>query len=45
MQIVLRAIVERTRLRAADPASERVTRRSITLVPEHGAQVVVEAAA
>jgi len=45
MQIVLRAIVERTRLRAADPASERVTRRSITLVPDRGAEVVVEAAA
>src|SRR4051812_5673014 len=45
MRIVLRAIVERTRLRAADPASERVTRRSITLVPDRGAEVVVEAAA
>ena len=30
---------------AADPASERVTRRSITLVPDRGAEVVVEAAA
>jgi cytochrome P450 len=45
MRIVLRAIVERTTLRAADPASERVTRRSITLVPERGTEVVVEAAA
>jgi cytochrome P450 len=44
MKIVLQAIVERTRLRAAQPASERVTRRSITLVPERGAEVVVEAA-
>ena len=45
MKIVLQAIVEHTRLRAADPASERVTRRAITLVPDRGAEVVVEAVA
>jgi cytochrome P450 len=45
MRIVLQAIVEHTRLRAPNPASEHVTRRSITLVPDRGAEVVVEAAA
>jgi cytochrome P450 family 135 len=42
MKIVLRAIFER-RLKPARPESERVTRRAITLVPEHGAEVVVAA--
>jgi cytochrome P450 len=42
MKIVLRAIFER-RLRPSRPAAERVTRRAITLVPEHGAEVVVAA--
>jgi cytochrome P450 len=42
MKIVLSAILSRSRLRPARPRSERVTRRTITLVPEHGAEVVVE---
>jgi cytochrome P450 len=45
MKIVLRAILARQRLRPARPRSERVTRRTITLVPEHGTEVVVEGAA
>jgi cytochrome P450 len=44
MKIVLRAILSRHRLRPSRPRSERVTRRTITLVPEHGAEVVVESA-
>jgi cytochrome P450 len=44
MKIVLEAIVSRAQLRPARPASERVTRRSIALVPEHGTEVVVGAA-
>jgi cytochrome P450 len=42
MRIVLRELVQRLELRAADPRSERVTRRAITLVPERGGEVVVE---
>jgi cytochrome P450 len=45
MKIVLRAILSRHRLRPSRPRSERVTRRTITLVPEHGTEVVVEGAA
>jgi cytochrome P450 family 135 len=41
MKIVLRAILSRHRLRPARAHSERVMRRTITLVPEHGAEVVV----
>jgi cytochrome P450 len=44
MKIVLEAIVSRTRLRPARPESERVARRSIALVPDRGAEVIVEAA-
>jgi cytochrome P450 len=44
IKIVLRAILSRHRLRPSRPRSERVTRRTITLVPEHGAEVVVESA-
>src|SRR3954469_14758876 len=45
MKIVLRAILSRHRLRPSQPRSERVTRRTITLVPERGTEVVVEGAA
>jgi len=44
MKIVLEAIVAGARLTPARPASERVRRRAITLVPEHGTEVVVGAA-
>jgi cytochrome P450 len=43
MQAVLRALVRSAALRPARPESERVRRRSITLTPEHGAEVVVAA--
>ena len=42
MRIVLREIVTRAALRAADPAPERVKVRNITLAPEHGTEVVLE---
>ena len=44
MKIVLEAIVSRGRLRPARPDSERVSRRTIALVPERGAEIVVGAA-
>ncbi len=40
MRVVLQAIVGSVALRAAQPASERVGRRSITLTPQRGAEVV-----
>jgi cytochrome P450 family 135 len=40
MKRVLQTIVREVRLSAAEPASERVVRRSITLNPQHGARVV-----
>jgi hypothetical protein len=42
MGIVLRAIVERTELRAANPRSERPKIRNITIAPARGARVVLE---
>jgi cytochrome P450 len=42
MTTVLSTIVTRLRLRPAEPRSERVARRAITLTPEHGARVIVE---
>jgi cytochrome P450 len=42
MRIVLRAIVERAELRAADPRPERLRPRNITLAPSRGARVVLE---
>jgi cytochrome P450 family 135 len=42
MKRVLAAIVGRLELRAAEPASERVRRRAITLTPARGAEVIVE---
>jgi cytochrome P450 len=40
MKQVLGAIADSVRLRPADPASERITRRAITFTPEKGARVV-----
>lgn len=42
MTTVLRRVLERCELRAADPAPEMRRRRAITFVPQHGARVVVE---
>jgi cytochrome P450 len=42
MAIVLRAIFERTELRAPDPRPERLSVRNVTLAPGRGAMVVVE---
>jgi len=44
MKIVLQAIVAQAPLRPVRPDSERVSRRSIALVPERGAEVMVGAA-
>ena len=43
MRIVLRALLRRARLEAVDPAPERVRRRNITFVPQHGTTVRVRA--
>ncbi|HVS29276.1 MAG TPA: cytochrome P450 [Solirubrobacteraceae bacterium] len=40
MGVVVRRVLERARLAAADPRPERVYQRGITLVPKHGARVV-----
>ena len=42
LKTVLSRIVGRARLRPADPASERISRRAITLTPSRKATVVVE---
>jgi cytochrome P450 len=42
MRVVLRAILERAELRAADPAPEPIRVRNITLAPRKGCQVVLE---
>ena len=44
MKVVLQAIVGRLRLRPPRPEPERIRRRAITLVPDRGAEVLVEAA-
>jgi cytochrome P450 family 135 len=44
MRVVLRELVRRLELRAADSPPERIARRAITLVPERGGEVVVERA-
>jgi cytochrome P450 len=41
MKRVLQTVLSEVQLRAAEPASERVVRRSITLNPQHGTRVVV----
>jgi cytochrome P450 len=42
MKVVLEQLVGGARLAPAQPQSERVRRRAITLTPEHGTRVVVE---
>jgi cytochrome P450 len=42
MRVVIRAILERAELRAADPASERPRVRNITSAPAKGCRVVLE---
>lgn len=41
MRLVLRAVLRRVRLEAVDPAPERIRRRNITFVPQHGTTVRV----
>jgi cytochrome P450 len=43
MRVVLRAFLERTELRAPDPAPEKLKIRNITLAPGKGARVVQDA--
>jgi cytochrome P450 len=42
MRVVLRTVLNSTRLAAADPAEERVRRRIVTLAPRHGTRVVLD---
>jgi len=42
MRVVLRRVLERTVLRAADPEPEEVEFRAITLAPKNGTRVVLE---
>ena len=42
MRVVLREILTHARLRAAEPRSETIIRGGITLMPEHGARVVMD---
>jgi cytochrome P450 family 135 len=42
MRVIIRAILERAELRAADPAPERPRIRNITTAPAHGCRVVLE---
>jgi hypothetical protein len=42
MRVIIRAILERAELRAADPAPERPRIRNITSAPAHGCRVVLE---
>jgi cytochrome P450 len=42
MRIILRAIVERAELRAADPRPEALRPRNITLAPSRGTRIVLE---
>ncbi len=44
MRIVLRRVLERTVLRAADPELEQISFRGITLAPRNGVRVVLERA-
>jgi cytochrome P450 family 135 len=45
MQVVLRTVLRSVELRPVVAASEHTVRRTITLVPEHGARAVVSRAA
>lgn len=40
-RVVMRAIARRTDLAAVDPAPERARHRNVTMIPAHGARVVV----
>jgi cytochrome P450 len=42
MRVIMRAILERTELRAARPAPERARLRNITIAPSRGCRVVLE---
>jgi cytochrome P450 family 135 len=42
MRVVIRAILERAEVRAADPAPERPRIRNITSAPAHGCRIVLE---
>jgi len=42
-RVVLRAIARRTDLAAVDPAPEKARHRNVTMIPAHGARVVVTA--
>jgi cytochrome P450 family 135 len=42
MRVIIRAILERAELRAADSAPERPRLRNITVAPAHGCRVVLE---
>jgi cytochrome P450 len=44
MKVVLGAILQHARIRAAEPQSERITRRSITFAPSSGGRIVASAA-
>jgi cytochrome P450 len=45
MQVVLQTVLREVDLRPVDARSERTARRTITLVPEHGARAVASRAA
>jgi cytochrome P450 len=44
MKVVLGAILQHVRIRAAEPEPERITRRSITFAPSSGGRIVASAA-
>jgi cytochrome P450 len=39
--VVLEAMARRLDLEAADPESERALHRNVTMIPRHGARVVI----
>jgi cytochrome P450 len=42
LKVVLKTVLSEARLRAADPETEPVARRMITLVPKHGTRVILD---
>ena len=42
-RVVLRAIARRTDLHAPDPRAERARHRNVTMIPQHGTKVVLDA--
>ena len=42
-RVVLRAIARRTDLHAPDPRPERARHRNVTMIPQHGTKVVLDA--